>query len=185
MRKIILSNGVSLDGFFEGPDRDIGWHHVDEELHQHFNDEFSVAGGFIEGRITYELMAEFWPTADQEPDATPATTEFAGIWRDTPKYVFSRTLTDVDWNSTLRHEVVPEELEEIKAQPGGDLVMSGANLAASFLQHDLIDEFRFYVNPVVLGRGRPAFESPETRLDLRLVESRRFGNGVVLLRYER
>lgn len=185
MRKIILMMSVSVDGFFEGPERDISWHLVDEELHQHFNDECRAMGAFMDGRITYELMAEFWPTADQDPDSTAAMAEFAGIWRDKPKFVFSRTLTTAEWNTTVIHDVVPEEIAELKAQPGGDLALSGANLAATFMRHTLIDEYRLYVHPVVLGQGRPLFQSPDTRMDLTLAGTRSFGNGVVLLRYER
>jgi dihydrofolate reductase len=187
MRKIILMASVSVDGYFEGLDRDISWHLVDEELHQHFNDECRAMGAFLDGRITHELMAGYWPTADQDPDSTPAEVEFAGIWRDMPKFVFSRTLTAADWNTTVMHDVVPEEIAELKAQPGGDLAVGGANLAATFMRLGLIDEYRLYVHPVVLGQGqgRPLFESPDVRLNLKLAGTRTFGNGVVLLHYER
>ncbi|MEQ7736097.1 dihydrofolate reductase family protein, partial [Escherichia coli] len=107
MGNIILSNSVSVDGFFEGPDHDLSWSVADEELLQHFNDFIGAAGGLIEGRVTYELMVEFWPTADQDPQSTPTMVEFAGIWRDIPKYVFSRTLTEAPWNSTVIAGVVP------------------------------------------------------------------------------
>ena len=184
MRKIILMMSVSLDGFFEGLDRDISWHLVDEELHQHFNDESRAMGGFLDGRVMHELMADYWPTADQDPNSTAVEAEFAGIWRDMPKFVFSRTLTTAEWNTKVIHDVVPEEIMELKAQPGGDLAVGGANLAAAFMRHGLIDEFRLYVHPVVLGQGRPLFESPDIRMNLNLAGTRTFGNGVVLLRYE-
>lgn len=183
MHKIILMMSVSLDGYFEGLDRDISWHLVDEELHQYFNDQCRKMGAFIDGRVTHELMAEYWPTADQNPDASEPEVEFAGIWRDTPKYVFSRTLTEAGWNTTVIHDVVPEQIVELKAQAGGDIALSGANLAATFMRHRLIDEFHICVHPVVLGQGRPLFESPDVRLNLKLEETRAFGNGVVLLRY--
>lgn len=185
MRKIILQNGVSVDGFFEGPGRDISWHLVDEELHQHMNDELAAMGGFIAGRVTHELMAGYWPEADQNPDSSSAEREFAGIWRNMPKFVFSRTLTEAPWNTTVLADVVPGQIRELKAQAGGDLVMSGADLAATFLRHGLIDEFRFYIHPVVVGEGRRVLDSPDFKTDLTLAETRVFGNGVVLLRYER
>ncbi|MDV8147453.1 dihydrofolate reductase family protein [Arthrobacter sp. B10-11] len=187
MRKIILMCSVSVDGYFEGLDRDISWNLVDEELHQHFNDECKAMGAFLDGRITHELMAGYWPTADQDPDSTPAEVEFAGIWRDMPKFVFSRTLTTAGWNTTVKHDVVPEEIAELKAQPGGDLAVGGANLAATFMRLGLIDEYRLYVHPVVLGQGqgRPLFEAPDVRMNLKLAGTRTFGNGVVLLHYER
>jgi dihydrofolate reductase len=102
-----------------------------------------------------------------------------------PKKVFSRTLERADWNATVVRDVVPEEIMELKAQPGGDLVLGGADLAAAFMRHDLIDEYRLYVHPIVLGQGKPLFPPSDTRIDLRLAETRTFGNGVVLLRYQR
>lgn len=185
MRRIVLMMSVSLDGFIEGPNREIDWHRVDAELHQHFNEEVRKLGGLLEGRVTHELMAEFWPTADQDPDGTAETVEFAGIWRDIPKYVYSRTLERADWNTTIVRDVVPDEVRALKQQPGGDLGLGGADLAAAFLRHDLVDEFRVYVHPVLIGRGKPLFPESHTPTDLRLAESRIFGNGVVLLRYER
>ncbi len=185
MRKIILWMGESLDGFFEGPSREIDWHTVDEEFHRHANEELAKMGMFLHGRVVYELMAAYWPTADQNPEATPVVREFARIWREMPKVVFSRTLRHAEWNTTIAREVVPEEIRKLQALPGGDMVVGGADLAASFLRHDLIDEFRIYVHPVVIGRGKPLFQPSDRRINLRLVESRPFGNGVVMLRYER
>ncbi|MER7685447.1 dihydrofolate reductase family protein [Streptomyces sp. NPDC097610] len=188
MRRIVLMMSVSLDGFIEGPNREIDWHRVDAELHRHFNEEVSKLGGLLEGRVTHELMAGFWPTADQDPDSPDSTAEvveFAGIWRDIPKYVYSRTLERADWNTTIVRDVVPVEVRALKEQPGGDLGLGGADLAAAFLRHDLVDEFRVYVHPVLIGRGKPLFPESYTPTDLRFAESRAFGNGVVLLRYER
>lgn len=182
MRRIIVGMSVSLDGFFEGPDADLSWHRVDEELHQHFNDELRGMSAFLDGRRTYQLMAGYWPTADRDPAATAPEREFAGIWRDMPKIVYSRTLERADWNTTVVREVVPEQVRALKEQPGGDLALGGAELAAAFARHGLVDEWQLYVNPVVLGAGRPLFP-PGLRLDLELVAERRFGNGVVQLSY--
>jgi dihydrofolate reductase len=185
MRKIILMMSVSLDGFFEGPDREIDWHLVDDELHRHFNEELGAMGAFLDGRVTYELMAGFWPMADADPSSTAPMVEFARIWRDMPKIVYSRTLEGAGWNTTVVREFVPAEVMELKAEAGGDLVLGGADIAAAFMRHDLIDEYRLYVHPVVIGQGKPLFPASDTRTDLRLVETRTFGNGVVLLRYQR
>ncbi|MFD4759425.1 dihydrofolate reductase family protein [Streptomyces sp. NPDC058439] len=185
MRKIILMMSVSLDGFIEGPDREIDWHLVDDELHHHFNEQLRAMGGFLDGRVTYELMAGFWPTADADPSSAGPVAEFAGIWRDMPKIVFSRTLERADWNTTIRREVDVDEIKALKAQPGGDLVVGGADLASSFMRHDLIDEYRIYIHPVLIGRGKPLFPASDTRTGLCLAETRTFGNGVVLLRHER
>jgi dihydrofolate reductase len=185
VRKIVLMMQISLDGYIEGPDRDISWHRVDEELHAHANETIARMGGLLSGRVTYELMAAYWPTADSDPEATPVTTEFAGIWRDIPKVVYSRTLEHADWNTRIVRDVVPEEVRALKEQPGGDLGLGGADITAEFLRHDLVDEFRVYVHPVLVGDGKPLFPRGGRPASLRLTESRTFGNGVVLLRYER
>ncbi|MGH8871535.1 MAG: dihydrofolate reductase family protein [Acidimicrobiia bacterium] len=185
MRKIILMMSVSIDGFIEGPGGEIDWHMVDDELHDHFNKQLRAMGAFLNGRVTYELMAGFWPTADTDPSSTGPMVEFARIWRDMPKIVYSRTLEHADWNTTVVRDLVVEEVEELKAQPGGDLALGGADLAAAFRRHDLIDEHRLYVHPIVIGEGKPLFQPSDTRMSLRLAETQTFGNGVVLLRYQR
>lgn len=184
MRKLIFMMSVSLDGYFEGPDRELDWQLVDAELHGHFNAWLAGAVLFLDGRVTYELMAGFWPTADEDPSASPEMAEFAGIWRDMPKIVYSKTLERAGWNTTIVRDVAVEEVNALKAQPGGDMVIGGADLAQTFMRHDLIDEYRFYIQPVVLGRGRRLFQSDVT-VNLRLAGTQTFGSGVVLLRYER
>ena len=120
-------------------------------------------------------MAGFWPTADTDSSSTGPMVEFAGIWRDMPKIVFSRTLERADWNTTILRDVVVEEIMALKAQPGGDLALGGADIAAAFMQHD----------PILIGRGKPLFQASDAKINLRLAETRTFGNGVVLLRYQR
>ncbi len=181
----MLFMSVSVDGYIEGPDRDIGWHQVDDELHRHFNEQLAAMGGFLNGRVTHELMAGFWPTADADPASTEPMVEFAGIWREKPKIVFSRTLERADWNTTIAREVDAEAIAALKAQPGGDLALGGADLAAAFLRLDLVDEYRLYVHPVLVGRGKPLFPESGTVARLELAETRTFGNGAVLLRYRR
>jgi dihydrofolate reductase len=184
VRKVILMMSVSADGYIEGPNRELDWHRVDDELHSHFNEQLRTMGAFLDGRVTYDLMARFWPTADKDPSSTAPMVEFARIWRDMPKIVFSRTLERADWNTTVVRDVVPEQIRELKARPGGDLALGGADLAAVFLRHRLVDELRLYVHPVVIGRGKPLFHPGDARTDLQLAETRTFGNGVVLLRYD-
>jgi dihydrofolate reductase len=184
MGQIVVGLSVSLDGYFAGPAGELDWHRVDEELHQHFNDTSRAMSWFLDGRVMWELMAGYWPTADEDPTASPPEIEFAGIWRDMPKIVFSRTLTEAGWNTTIRRQVDPDEIRALAAEADGDLSVGGADLIASFVAHDLIDEWRIYVVPVVIGAGKPLW-APDTRLDLRLVEHRAFGNDVVLLRYRR
>jgi dihydrofolate reductase len=185
MGKIVLMMSVSVDGYIEGPDREIDWHMVDDELHRHFNEQLGAMGAFLSGRVTYELMAEFWPTADQDPSSSEPMVEYARIWRDTPKVVYSRTLERAGWNTTIVREVVPSEVQQLKDRTGGDLALGGADLAAAFLRQDLVDEYRIYVHPVRIGRGKPLFAPSDATVQLQLAESRTFGNGVVLLHYRR
>ena len=182
---VVLHMSVSLDGYVEGPGHDIGWHQVDAELHQYINDVLRTSGAFLSGRVTHELMAQFWPTADSDPASPPQYVEFAGIWRDMPKVVYSRTLQEADWNTRVVREVVAEEVRALDAETGGDLIVSGAHLVAEFFRQDLVDEFRLYLNPIVLGEGTPLFTVLPNRRPLRLIEARTFGNGVVLLHHAR
>jgi dihydrofolate reductase len=184
MRKIVVHMSVSVDGYFEGPDREIDWHLVDDEVHAYVNDGLRTMSAFLQGRLTYELMEEFWPTADQDPDAGAPVVDFTALWRDIPKIVFSRTMARAGSNATVRHEVDPAEIRALQQQPGGDMTLGGADLADTFRRHDLIDEYRLFVHPVLLGRGRRLFGPSGAPDNLRLTETRVFGNGVVLLRYD-
>jgi dihydrofolate reductase len=185
MRNLVYSMMVSLDGFVETPDRKLDWVIVDEELHRFANDQAREKGAFIYGRRLYELMADYWPTADEDPSAPEYIVEFARIWKDKPKIVVSRTLESVGWNSRLIRDDIAEEIARLKQQPGNDLAIGGANLASSVIPLDLIDEYALFVHPVVLGAGTPFFPPMEKRLDLTLVETKKFGSGAVYLRYRR
>ena len=124
MRKIVLFMSISIDGFMAGADGDLGWHLVDEEVHQHFNEVLGEMGAFLDGRVTYELMADFWPTADEDPDAPAPMAEFAGIWRDMPKIVFSRTLESAELEHRIVREVGPGRRSgRWCAEPGGDMAV--------------------------------------------------------------
>jgi dihydrofolate reductase len=176
---------VSLDGYIEGPNREIDWHLVDDELHSYVNEQLRGMSAFLSGRVTYELMAGVWPTADTDPLSTPPMIEFARIWLDMPKIVYSKSLQRANWNTTIVRDVVPEEVAKLKAQPGGDLALGGADLAAAFMRHDLIDEYRIYVHPILIGKGKPLFPASGPKINLRLVDTRVFGNGVLLLHYRK
>jgi len=130
---------VSLDGYFEGPNGELDWQLVDDELHEHFNEVLAAMGAFLSGRVTHELMAGFWPTADEDPASTKPMVEFARIWREMPKIVYSTKLDHADWNATVVRDVVPAEVLKLKEQPGGDLALGGANVAAAFMRYDLIE----------------------------------------------
>ena len=184
MGDLVLMFSISLDGYIEGPNREIDWHRVDEEVHSYFNQVLGAAGAFFEGRVTHMMMADFWPTADQDPESPPAIVEFARIWREKPKYMASRTIESADWNTTVIRDVTPERIAALKSEIDGDIVVGGADFAASLLEHELIDRFHICVHPVVIGAGKPLFPR-DAWLDLNLIDTRRFGNGVVLLHYER
>jgi dihydrofolate reductase len=184
MGKVVVFMSVSLDGFIEGQGQRIDWHRVDDELHRHFNEQLRDMGGFLHGRVTYDLMAAFWPTADADPANAGAVAEFAGIWRDKPKIVYSRTLEHAGWNTKIAHDVAPGEVRALTAEVG-DVSVGGADLVSAFRELDLIDEYRVYVHPVLVGRGKRLFADADAETDLELLESRAFGNGVVLLRYAR
>jgi len=185
MRKVILFVQVSLDGFFEGPKKELDWNMVDDELHAHILEVLRPMGAFLSGRVAYELMAGYWPTADADSAATPFVKEFAPIWRDMPKVVYSKTLTSAGWNTTIARDVVPAEVEALKLRSRGDLVVGGGKLGAVFMDQDLIDEYRIYVHPIRIGEGNRLFPPSKEQVPLSLAETRTFGNGVVLLRYER
>lgn len=185
MRKIIYAMLVSLDGFIEAADGNILWTNPDEELHRHFNERERQIGLFLYGRRMYENMAAYWPTADEDPSAPDFVKEYARIWRDKPKIVFSRTLQRVEWNARLVRGDIAEEVRRLKAEPGKDMSVSGAGIASTFLQLGLIDEVCLYVHPVLLGGGKPMFAGFHEPISLQLVETRQFGRGVLLLRYQR
>ena len=184
MRKVIYSMMVSLDGFIEGPNRNIDWVIIDEELHKYINDQQAEADAFLYGRRMYEIMAGYWPTADGDPSIPGYMLEFAYIWKNKPKIVFSKTLEKVEWKSRLVRENIAGEILKLKAQPGKDLALGGANIAATFMKLGLIDEYQLFVQPIVLGSGTPFFPALDDKINLRLVETHRFGTGVILLRYQ-
>jgi dihydrofolate reductase len=184
MGRLIYSMSVSLDGFVETATRSLDWVLVDEELHSFFNDEAREMSAFLYGRRLYEVMTDYWPTAEADPSATRPMLEFARIWKDKPKIVLSRTLGRVDWNSRLVRENAPEEVARLRAQPGFDMDVGGPTTASTLIRLGLIDEYRLFVHPVILGAGTPFFPALDNRLGLKLLETRTFGSGVVYLRYE-
>ena len=119
MRKIILIMSVSLDGYIEGPNREIDWHLVDDDLHSYFNELLKGMGAFLSGRVTHELMAGFWPTADTDPSSTGPMVEFARIWRDMPKIVYSKTLDRAGWNTTVVRMSSPRRSGRSRRNPAG------------------------------------------------------------------
>ncbi len=183
MRRLFAFNLVTLEGFFEGPNREIDWHNVDDEFNTFAIEQTSAVDVILFGRVTYQMMASFWPT----PEAIAADPVVAGQMNSLPKVVFSTTLVRAEWsNTTLVRDHLKEEVLKMKQQPGKDLALFGsANLLASLMQLDLVDEHRILVNPVILGNGHPLFRQARDRQNLKLIRSRVFGNGNVLLCYQR
>ena len=185
MGNVIYSMMSSLDGFIARPNGDLDWVVIDDELHAFANERERNVGTHLYGRRMYETMAAHWPTADQNPDASAVEVEYALLWQPMPKVVFSTTLERVDWNARLVRDVVADEVNALKAASSEDLSVSGASIAATFMQLDLIDVYQFYLQPVILGEGIPLFPSPDATRNLRLVETHTFTSGVVFLHYQR
>lgn len=188
MRKVYLFMTLSLDGYFEGPNHDLSWHNVDGEFNRFAIEQLKEADLFLFGRRTYQLMEAFWPKAATDPSTSKENLQIASLINNTDKIVFSRTLDKVEetenWkNVKLVHEFDPAAIRRLKEQPGKGIWVGGSNLAVSFVESSLIDEFRFMMNPIVLGGGTPIFEGMHGRLDLELIKTRRFDSGNVLLYY--
>lgn len=183
MRKLFEFNLVTLDGYFEGPNRDIGWHNVDAEFNDYAVDMLNSVDTLIFGRVTYELMANYWPT----PAAMKNDPIVAEKMNMLPKIVFSRkTLDKVEWHNTkLVKDIIEVDIENMKREPGKDMVVLGSgSIVSAFAQRGLIDEYRIMINPIVLGDGIPLFKGIKDRINLNLIKTRTFRNGNVLLYYQ-
>ena len=182
MRDVIYSMNISLDGYIVGPDGSFDWGGPDPEVFQHFTDEIREVDVHLLGRRLYETM-RYWDTADRS-SFDDAERVWADLWNPLPKVVFSTTLTEVDDSARLATDGVAEEIERLRAEPGEGLIaIGGAMLAAQAAEHDLIDEYRAMVYPVLVGGGIPYYPQHERHVDLELVESRVFEPNVVYHRH--
>ena len=183
MRKIIYWVHTSVDGYIAGPNGEFDWPVMSDELAAHSDALNERVDTFLYGRVVWDLMSSFWPTAEQIDD-DPHTLKFAPIWRAMPKVVFSRTLTDLPGNSRVVADV-ETAVPAMKAAQGKDMLLTGgADLAAKLADLDLIDEYQLVMHPVVLGGGKRVLPVSE-RADMKLVEARAFDNRAVLLHYAR
>jgi dihydrofolate reductase len=182
MRKVIYVTSLSLDGYIDSSAGDPSWVVPDEELHRHFNDLEGEFDAELYGRRMYELMVAYWPTADQDPSAPSYEIDFARIWKAIPKVVFSSTLAAVEWNSRLVKDDPRVEVARLKALPGKNMGVGGLVLASCLAEAGLIDEYRFYYVPILLGSGTAVFSELAQRVRLQPVETRSFTSGTVLLR---
>jgi dihydrofolate reductase len=191
MRKLVLTEYVSLDGVTQAPghaDEDDeggfaygGWTGPQMADHRRINSEaFPRAGAFLMGRRTYEIFARYWPTV------TDASDEIALALNSRPKYVASRTLREATWQGTTIIRDVPRAIVDLKKEPGRPILVAGSSgLAQSLIELDLVDTFELWLHPVLLGSGKRLFREGSARADLQLVESRTTPGGLVILTYER
>ncbi|MEU1623416.1 dihydrofolate reductase family protein [Streptomyces sp. NPDC005722] len=184
MRKLIYGMNLSLDGFIAAPGDDIGWSVPSDELFQFWSDQLPATDLSLYGRKLWQTMSSHWPTADQQPDATPAQIEFAHRWRDMSKVVFSSTIDKVDWNSRLVTGDAVAEITRLKAEDGGPMAVGGATLAGAAMRAGLIDEYVLLTAPVLVGGGTPFFTVLDGWVNLNLLETRTLPHGVILTRYE-
>lgn len=182
MRKIIVSNYITIDGFFAGPNGELDWFVWDDEMAKFSIDQLKTMDTILLGRVTYQLFADYWPT----PAAYRENPIIAPVMNDLPKIVFSRTLDRVEWNnSRLVKDNIAEEIAQLKQQPGKDMVIFGSgSIVSAFAKLGMIDVYRLIVNPVVLGRGKLLFKGLDDNLKLKLLDAKAFSNGNVLLCYQ-
>jgi len=180
MRKLIAAINMTLDGFC---DHTAGI--ADDELHQHYNELLSNAGAVLYGRITYQLMESYWPTVVKNPTGNKPTDDFAVLIQDIPKIVFSHTLNNVEWkNARLAKKDVNEEVFDLKQQPGKDIFVGSPSLIVALMNLNLIDEYQLCVHPVIIGNGLPLFKTVNDRIILKLLKTKTFSSGSIVLYYE-
>jgi dihydrofolate reductase len=180
MRKLIAAINMTLDGFCD---------HTamvpNDEGMRFFNDLLRNADTLLYGRITYQLMEDYWPTMVKNPSGDKLDDEFAVLIDNISKIVFSHTLQKVNWkNSILKKELIKEEVLNLKQQAGKNILVGSPSLIAAFTQLGLIDEFQLFVHPVILGSGLPLFKNIRDRIDLKLLKTKTFSGGPVVLYYE-
>jgi dihydrofolate reductase len=188
MRKLVLFLHASLDGFVEGPEgaMDIGWVAYDADLERHAKEILSTADTVLWGRGTYQMMHSYWPSVPSNPSASEHERNHAEWIEKTAKIVFSTTLDTVDWNnSRLVKENIEEEINNLKQQPGNDMVILGSpRFAHHLMQLDLIDEYKITVSPVLIGKGLPLFQGIKEKINLKLIENKTFDSGAIGLVYQ-
>ncbi len=187
MRKIVLSMHISLDGFAGGLHGEIDWIKVDEELFNFLIPITDQADTAFYGRVTYQIMENYWPTAADKPTATKHDREHSRWYNSITKIVLSRTLNQSDVRDTIIvSEDIPKRINAVKQLPGKNILMFGSPSAAqTLMQHNLIDEYWLFVNPIILGDGIPMFANLKNSIQLKLRTQKVFSSGVICLHYER
>src|SRR5687767_11848921 len=176
MRKILVSMMVSADGFIEDSNRELSAFKDDDEVLKYFEDLLDSVDIIMFGRRAYELMVDYWPKA---------TGPIADKMNKKPKIVFSRTLQSVGWNTRLIKGNIQEEILKLRNEGGKDIVLyAGADMLSTFIKYDLVDEYRLAIYPVVLGKGTPLFKDISHAMPLKLVGTKEFKSGVVVMTYQ-
>ena len=181
MRKLIFSFNITMDGFIDH-DAVI----ADDELHDIASELLSFGDIILFGRVAYELFAGFWPSAPADKTLSASVRAFANVINDMPKIVYSRTIESVDWNTKIERALDPGRVMDMKTQPGRNILLAGgASVARTFMKYGLIDEYRFLVQPIMLGHGKRLFDDEQARQDLKLTHTRVLGSGVVELVHQK
>jgi dihydrofolate reductase len=189
MRKVVLLEHVSLDGYVAGPNGEMDWIRLSDQLWDHVTDLTAAADAAIYGKLTYQMMEGYWPTAGEGPGASQHEKNHADWLKQATKVMVSRTLESAKWGADDHAVVVGrnlrQEIEAMKQQPGKNLLLIGSiSVAQAFMNLGLIDEYRLNINPVILGGGRPLFEGIEGKIDLRLTGAVTLSTGVIASQYE-
>ena len=177
---------LSLDGFVCGPNGEMDWIKLGDEMWDYVTDITNSADTALYGEVTYHMMEDYWPTAGEKPGATKHDIDHAAWANKVSKIVFSKNLQEVHWDGTrIVRENIAEEMQKLKEVPGKNLLMIGSpGLAHSFIELGLIDEYRLNINPVVLGAGKPLFRDSKEKMNLKLIGERTFNTGVIALHYD-
>ena len=158
---------------------------ADDELHEHYNEVLRNGGALVYGRITYQLMENYWPSVVKNPTGNKPTDDFAVLIQNIPKIVFSRTLNTVDWvNTRLAKEGIQEEIAALQQQQGKDIFIGSPGIIATLTELNLIDEYQLCVHPVIAGKGLPLFKNINDTVALKLIKTKTFGSGAIVLYYE-
>jgi dihydrofolate reductase len=185
MRNVTFLMNTSLDGFINGPNGEMDWIGSGDDIWADVIALQNTADTALFGRVNYQGAEGYWQSGAVRQATSKAEMEHAGWLADSTRIVFSRTLDRVEWpNTRIVKDHIAEEMTRLKQQPGKNMILfGGADIAAAFMRHGLIDEYRIYVNPVVLGGGTPLFKASMDKLNLKLLEAKAFQSGIVALRY--
>jgi dihydrofolate reductase len=185
MRKLIFAMNTTLDGFIAGPNGELDWGTADEEVHDHYTAQLESSDFILLGRGVFEALEGFWPTAEENPSLTKSDIAFARAINSVHKIVFSRTLEYSGWNTRVVKDNIAEEVSKLKQESGNDLYLTcGPDLLSTFVNYDLIDEYKLLVSPVAIGRGKALFGAIDDMVRLKLLSTEVFDSGAVLHHYQ-